>query len=203
MKKTLILFAALFLACVLTCRNPFLPPSGTYTTGVPLQSTPAGVMQQFQNAYNQINYSLYVGLLPSDGSFKFYVAPGFVAANPVSLTQEPRDSTMQFTGNSSSYFYWTQDIELSSQKALFNNASFIQFNPDDPFDVAIYPKLDSLGDTIQCEAVMTGELDMFFNDPDAYPNQAIEINSDFLIKRDPNNKKLWVIVKWYDLGGSS
>ncbi len=167
---------------------------------MPLRSTPQGAITQFMNAYENISYSLYQDLLPTDGSFKFYVAPGFVPENPVSLTEESRDTLLEFIGNSAYYYYWTQDIELKSQYALFQNAAFIQFGI--PPEVEYYPKIDSLGDTTKYEVVMTsGELDMFFNDPDAYPDQAIEINSDFLLERDAKN--LWVIVKWYDLQSSS
>ncbi len=176
----------------------FFPASGTYI-GVPLRSTPQGVVTQFQNAYQNISLSLYQDLLPTDGSFKFYVAPGFVAENPVSLTQEPWDTTMHYVGGFPYYYYWTQDIELKSEYALFENALAMQFIT--PLSIAQSRQIiDSLGN-IDSEVQVTGELYITFNDPDTYPNQDILINCDFLLTRD--SKNLWVIKKWYDLQGSS
>lgn len=191
----------ILVGCILSCGNgdPFFPPSGAYV-GVPMRSTPQGLVTQFENAYQDISLSLYQNLLPTDGSFEFFVAPGFVPENPVSLLDTLRDTTMQFIGDYPYYFYWTQDIELKSQYALFQNAGFMEFSV--PPDVEYYPIIDSTGDTTKCEVLMTnGELDMFFNDPDTYPDQAIEINCDFLLTRD--SKNLWVIKKWYDLQSSS
>ncbi len=179
--------------------DPFFPPSGIYS-GPPQRATLQGTMAQFENAYLDISLSLYQDLLPTDGSFEFFVAPGFVPENPVTLNDTSRDTTMQFIGNYPYYYYWTQDIELKSQFALFQNAGFMEFGTLP--DIQYYPILDSAGDTVKCEVLMTGgELDIFFNDPDTYPNQAISIDCDFLLTRD--SKNLWVIKKWYDLQQTS
>ncbi len=203
LKKAIPRFAPLILlGCILSCggRDPFFPPSGAYS-GVPQRSTLQGTMTQFENAYQDISLSLYQDLLPKDGSFEFFVAPGFVPENPVTLTDTARDTTMHYNGTSSIYGYWTQDIELKSQYALFQNAGYMEFSTLP--DIQYFPiQLDSAGDTLVCEVLMTGgELDIFFNDPDTYPNQAITINCDFLVVRQPN--KLYVIKKWYDLQTSS
>jgi hypothetical protein len=199
-KAIVCLVPLILLGCILSCDNgdPFFPPSGFYV-GVPMRSTPQGAMTQFENAYQDISLSLYQDLLPTDGSFEFFVANGFVAENPVSLLDTARDTTLQFNGRYSVYWYWTQDIELRSEYLLFQNAGFMEFSIGPEF--TYYPIIDSSGDTTKCEVTMTGELDIFFNDPDAYPDQAIDLNSDFLLTRD--SKNLWVIKKWYDLQGSS
>jgi hypothetical protein len=180
-------------------RDPFFPSSGAYV-GVPMRSTPQGLITQFENAYQDISLSLYQNLLPTDGSFEFFVAPGFVPENPVSLDVETRDTTLQFIGNSTYYYYWTQDIELKSEYALFQNALSMQFITPISIEQS-RPIFDSLGDTTNYEVEMTGELYISFNNPDAYPDQDILISCDFLLARD--SKNLWVIKKWYDLQSSS
>jgi len=165
-----------------------------------MRSTPQGLITQFENAYQDISLSLYQNLLPTDGSFEFFVAPGFVPENPVSLDVETRDTTLQFIGNSTYYYYWTQDIELKSEYALFQNALSMQFITPISIEQS-RPIFDSLGDTTNYEVEMTGELYISFNNPDAYPDQDILISCDFLLARD--SKNLWVIKKWYDLQSSS
>jgi hypothetical protein len=143
------------------CRNPFFPHLGTPHSGSPLRATPMGVITQLINSYEQRRIDLFEDLFPVSNTFRFYVSPSFVSlyqsegkyyVNP----PEPRDTLLQYIGAFPYYYYWTQDVEVQSDKRLFTQAQSIEFtlNPNvNPGDFRYI--INGNGDTTNVEVLMT------------------------------------------------
>lgn len=190
---------AAMLCCFCGC--VFFPQNGPYQ-GPSMRTTPGGVINQLILAYNNRDYALYSDLFPDSGTFQFYVSPSFVATFLTEFPNaqaEPRDTLMQYLTGSSVYYYWTQDIELQKTQNLFNNSTSIVFDNQPTVDPATFHYIiDSLGDTVEVEVLMTGGgFEVQLNGDDS-PTPVDIQEQDFLLQRQPN--KLWAIRKWYDLG---
>lgn len=187
------------LLLVSACRNPFLPPTGVPidNTG-PLRATPQGVITQLVDAYENRQIDLYQDLFPTDGSFKFYVAPAFVEKYKERYTEpsEPGDSLMQFVSQSDRYYYWTQEVEVANTKRLFSGALSIEFSSK--------PSIQNLrrfvadGDSLAEMNVGGGILKIgVYLDINTIKIYSVYIDDQiFLLAK--NEKGLWVIRKWYD-----
>ncbi|MBN1760439.1 MAG: hypothetical protein JW863_19075 [Chitinispirillaceae bacterium] len=184
----------------LTCRNPFFPP-----TGIPVnldvelpRSTPQGIINQLIDAYENRQIDLYEDLFPSDGSFKFFVAPLFADAykNRPGALSEPGDSLLQFVSQSELYYYWTQETEIESSTRLFVQAASIEFIKK-PYIESIR-KFVTEGDSAAELRVGGGELTIGqYQDVSTVILYTVYItNQIFLLGKD--DKGLWVIRKWYD-----
>jgi hypothetical protein len=131
--------AAVVLCCVTGCRIPFFPHIGKPDDIPSLRATPGGVITQLINSYEQRRLDLFEDLLPSSGTFRFYVSPSFVPeyqssgksyVNPA----ETRDTLLYYIGAFPYYYYWTQDVEVQSHRRLFAQAMSIRF--------ALEPRVD-------------------------------------------------------------
>ena len=79
MIRFVLLGAIIAFMAFLSCYNPFFPPLGlpVNNNGSTLRSTPQGVIQQLNNAYNNKDIDLYKDLFSQQQDFRFYVAPSF------------------------------------------------------------------------------------------------------------------------------
>jgi hypothetical protein len=195
------------IACLFClCRNPFFPDIGLPDKSPPLRKTPAGVITQLINSYEQRRLDLFEDLLPAAGTFRFYVSPSFQSAYVneakfyVNPPESSRDTLLQYIGNAAYYYYWTQEVELSSHKSLFAQAQSIVCE-NKPLVSTIRYIVNDTGDTVNAEVVIEGgEIDAVFDmGGGTSDEEIIEIDKQvFLLERDAD--KLWVIRKWYDFG---
>jgi hypothetical protein len=198
-------FIIIPLFLLVSCRNPFFPPTGMPDKVPPLRSTPDGVIKQLIQAYESKDLNLFQDLFPALKTFQFYVCPSFVASynNNRSYVNppEPRDTRLQYIGEYSYYYYWVQDIEIQSHLKLFNYAEKIEFTikPDVNPGNFRYITNDN-GDTINVELLMeNGQIGIKIKTATISDSSTIAIEKQvFLLERDAEN--LWVIRKWYDFG---
>ncbi|MBN1130542.1 MAG: hypothetical protein JXA71_16235 [Chitinispirillaceae bacterium] len=191
--------------CACLCRNPFFPPIGTPDKLPPLRSTPSGVFTQLIQAYELQRIDLFEDLLPIDKTFRFYVSPRFedtYKTRPYgSIEPEPRDTLLQYTTESSTYYYWGQDQEIQSHKHLFTRAESITFKVKPSVSPGKFRYIiNDDGDTTNVEVLMeNGEILIRVNISGVTDEYPIWIEKQvFLLERDAEN--LWVIRKWYDFG---
>jgi hypothetical protein len=195
------------LFCLAVCRNPFFPFTGKPDDAPLLRSTPSGVITQLINSYEQRRLDLFDDLLPSSGTFRFYVSPNFVATyqssgknyvNPA----EPRDTLLQHIGAFPYYYYWTQNVELQSHRRLFAQALSIRFALDPTVNPGDFRYIvNGNNDTTNVELLMLDgkivlEFDMGGGDSEV--DTILVDKQVFFLERDADN--LWVIRKWYDFG---
>ncbi len=189
---------------MLSCDNPFLPP-----TGVPFQSqvkssraTPEGVISLLFQSYEQRRIELFSDVILED-KFKFYIASDYDRTRLKELLSEKPDTFMLFVERNSLYYYWGYEREMNSSKRLFTSADIDKIEiPSKPIISDINYIVDSANDTVYAELKIqnyTMEVSKYENGRTAlitYP--VINQPQVFLLQKDKEN--LWVISKWYDLG---
>ena len=183
---------------VIACRNPFLPPTGVpFDDTGPLRATPQGVITQLVDAYENRQIDLYQDLFPTDGSFKFYVAPAFVEDYKSRYTEpsEPGDSLMQFVPQGR-YYYWTQEVEIANTKRLFTGALSIEFSTKPSIQNLrrFVVDGDSLAEMNMGEGIL--KIGVYYNISTIQIYPVHVTDQIFLLAKD--EKGLWVIRKWYD-----
>ncbi len=195
----------------LSCFNPFFPPTDTPPVSNTLRDTPQGIIKQLLDAYQKKDIYLYRDLFSEDQDFRFYVYPGF-SSDHVKKTCEKVDSLCQYilSKGLTCLNYWTYTEEMISHSGLFNpdrteqiRLTFSSINPGD-----IRYIVNSIHETTNVEIVVrNGSLSVdgktYIGD-DGYPTQeqytVDEIGEQvFYLEKDPQNRKLWVIEKWFDL----
>jgi hypothetical protein len=196
-----------FLFCF--CRDPFFPSIGVPYKVESLRAAPEGVITQLINAYEQQRIDLYEDLFPRSGLFRFYVSPKFQSTyltRPYANPPESTDVRLQFISANSYYYYWGQDLEIQSHKKLFSQASSIVFSPP-PDPGRFHYLVNEKGETTNVEIELTnGNIDITVSIDGAVDQYPVAIEKQvFLLERDsenqiPENRRLWVIRKWYDFG---
>lgn len=196
--------STMLLLCLLVqCRNPFVPP-----TGEPIQfpvtgqrSTPQGLLDQLIESYELMRIDLFKDLLPTDGSYRFFVAPDFLTEYQLRSEQlsEVRDARLQFIGKSDYWYYWTQKEEVERHTLLFSRVTNIKFD--------IKPGLGTVrefvdgGDSLAELLISGGHFTISIVSPDTTNNYPVDVGKQvFLIQKDQNHR--WVIRKWYDFSGT-
>lgn len=200
-KYIMILFSV---AIMFSCDNPFLPP-----TGVPFQSqvkssraTPAGVISLLFQSYEQRRIELFSDVILKD-KFKFYTASDYDRTRLKELLSEKPDTFMLFVEANSLYYYWGYEREINSTKRLFTSTDIDKIEiPSKPVISDINYNVNPSGDTVYAELKIqnyTIEVSKYENGRTTlitYP--VVNQPQVFLLQRD--EKKQWVISKWYDLG---
>jgi len=203
-KNKFIIFSGIIIPLFLACNNPFFPLTGLPSQGKAPRSTPDGVLEQLIESYELRRLDLFKDLLPKDRTFQFYVAPSFesVYQSRYNLPQEPRDTTLQYIGESPQYYYWDQASEESRHQNLFSKASEIEFTQKPQIYERRYIKNDA-GDTVQAEVKWTGgELLVSAITQGLLVNQPVSIETQVFLMVKNNDDNLWVIKKWYDLSSA-
>jgi hypothetical protein len=189
---------------IVSCYNPFFPPTGVPTNLNTLRAKPQGVITQLINSYEQKNIILFEELFPASGLFQFYVSPSFLAkyetrsyANP----PEPRDPRLIYIPEAPLYYFWRQEVEIKSHRELFRRAESITFTEKPNVDIGkIHYLVNDQGDTTNAELIMeNGKILIKVNLNGIVDEYTIWIEKQvFFLERDA--EKLWVILKWYDFG---
>jgi hypothetical protein len=196
--------AGTIICLFLACSNPFFPPTGIPSQGKAPRSTPSGVIDQLIESYESRRLDLFTDLLPKDKTFQFYVAPSFesVYQSRYNLPQEPRDTTLQYIGESPQYYYWNQVSEENRHQNLFSKASEIEFISK-PETMIRYIENEK-GDTIKAEVVMTGGelLVSAITQGQVLIDQPVSIEKQVFLMVKNDDDHLWVIKKWYDLSSA-
>lgn len=197
----------LFFLIVLSCENPFLPDTG-FPLIVPNQPndpnprlTPAGVISQLFQSYETKRIELFTDLLSKD--FKFYISSGFdrtkMSYSGKLLSEKP-DTFMYFVNTNGLYDYWGYNAEVSSTTKLFTNAEMIEISPG--HESTVHYEFNTSGDTIYAEVKVnnfTFELSRYESGNNLVTYSLDNQPQIFLLERDKDS--LWVIKKWFDLGG--
>jgi hypothetical protein len=201
---------------LLSCDNIFFPSTGKPLSGGTLRSTPQGILQQLILAYQNQRIDLYSDLFSTSKDFRFYVSPSFASeynnGQPNSKPLEIIDTMYEYIiqHGISSCNYWTYNEEIQIHTNLFTKSSSITFAPQ-PSILQIRYMTNNNGDTTNVEVVIKdGEIDIFSeiyydSENNRYEDKYV-INIDtqvFYLERDPNNNRLWVIQKWFDLGSAA
>lgn len=191
----IVFFIGLFIA---TCGTPFLPE-----TDVPierpvdagLRSTPQGVIEQLIESYETRRIELFKDLLPTDGSFQFFITPDYFDDYVVKYPRlsETKDERLNYIGDGI-FNYWTQERELENHDKLFSRVDEIEFVDKPTIEVRTF---SDNGDSL-AELLATGGMMKITDDKvDSIFIYNVKIEKQvFLLKRDAEN--LWVIRKWYD-----
>lgn len=178
--------------------------------GVTLRSTPQGVIQQLNNAYNNKDIEAYKDLFSQNQDFRFYIPQSFDTVTNVAITYEIIDSTCYeiIKNGLIGAYYWTYSQEMESHSNMFEQAQEISLliNPLNNQDIRYIA--NGSGETTEVEVVLRGgSLNITENVVDENGNnfQNIDELGDikeqvFYLERDPQNSALWVIKKWFDLG---
>jgi hypothetical protein len=197
---------------LLSCYNPFFPPMGLplSNNGATLRSTPLGVIQQLNNAYNNLDIDLYKDLFSQQQDFRFYIAPTFDSCTHV-VSCEIVDSTCNeilAKEGLTCLKYWTYTQEMESHTSMFAKVEAIYLSIIPPNNQDIRAITSGNGETTGVEIIVRGgRLNITENvvDENGYSFQNIDELDDikeqvFYLERDPQNPALWVIAKWFDLG---
>ena len=194
----------LLVFCLLTlsCRNPYMPPTGVPITTNQMRVTPQGVINQLIESYEKRQITLYQDLFPKDGSFRFFVAPAFITDNPTKYQKlsETRDPRLKYIGQSPYYYYWTQVQEVESHRKLFSQAASIEF-VEKPVVQSVDKFVDG-GDSL-AEGVVTGGYLEISRQLDVTTIEYLSSSIGqqvFLMQKD--DEDLWVISKWYDFSSN-
>jgi len=125
------LFAAILIGISCThwvCNNPFFPETGTPLDNADLRTTPGGVIEQLQLAYEARQLDMFLSLLDSS-EFRFYI-PLSIETELTRLDGNKKetvtDSVFLPAGNDI-YIYLTYAEERRIHKNLFNSATEISF----------------------------------------------------------------------------
>ena len=205
LRVTLFVFVSLF-AVTLSCRNPFLPPTGKPILSHMRREKPIGVIDQLIDSYELKRLDLFEDLLAD--SFRFYVAQTFESTFKAKYTPdqcEKPDTNMLYVDGAVSYYYWTRPTELQSHRRLFTNderaTKTIQFQPPPEITSTRY-LTNEKGDTTNAELrISGGELLITVTTSTLITNYTVSIEKQvFYLEKDPDN--LWVIRKWYDLSSA-
>jgi hypothetical protein len=208
--------AVILMGCAFTlwlsCYNPFFPPMGLplSNNGATLRSTPQGVIQQLNNAYNNLDIDLYKDLFSQQQDFRFYIAPAFDSCTHV-VSCEIVDSTCHEILSKEGLTclkYWTYTQEMESHTSMFAKAEAISLNISPLNNQDIRAITSGNGETTGVEIIVRGgSLNITENimdeSGDYYQNvdELGDIKEQvFYLERDPQNSALWVIKKWFDLG---
>ncbi len=190
---------------VLGCGSPFFPETGKPALSVSGRQTPVAVIEQLLSAYQNASIDMYEDLFPTDGSFRFYVAPGFfeTAIGNVDITPEVFDSQFVHVP-AGTYHYWSFGDELEAHRKLFRLAEAIRVEQRPIFDDDDFvPHLSAGGDTIGVEVLMvSGEIAVDWKEEDdplvEYQESIVIERQVFYLVRDEERR--WVISKWFDFG---
>jgi hypothetical protein len=207
-KRSVTLLLMLCTILGLRCDNPFLPPTGTpvkFPSNLPadLRSTPQGLLAQLIESYESMRIDLFTDLLPTDGSFRFFITQGFFSENQDRFRQrsEPPDGRLQYLEAADSYHYWTQTEEIDKHTRMFRSALNIDFKAK-PGIESIRRFVDN-GDSLAELKITGGEFWLLFStaEGDSIITNPVAIEKQvFLIQQDAGHR--WVIKKWYDFGSS-
>jgi len=195
----------------LTCFNPFFPATDTPPASNSLRGTPQGVIRQLVDAYQKKDIYLYRDLFSVDQDFRFYVAPGFSSVH-LYKTCEKVDSLCPYilSKGLTCLYYWTYSDEILSHSGLFNpdktEQVMLTISSINPGDIRYF--VNETRETTNVEIVVrNGSLSVdsktLIGD-DGIPYQYHDVVDDigeqvFYLEKDPQNKSLWVIEKWFDL----
>lgn len=213
MIRFVLLGALISFMAFLSCYNPFFPPLGlpVSNNGSTLRSTPQGVIQQLNNAYNNKDIDLYKDLFSQQQDFRFYVAPSFEdSCNHVVATCERIDSTCYeiISKGLSCMKYWMYAQEIDSHTKMFELADEIALMLNALSNQDIRYTTNGNGETTNVEVIIRGGnlniVEVVQYDPEGSSYQNSEELDDigeqvFYLERDPQNSALWVIYKWFDL----
>lgn len=197
------------------CKNPFLPPTGVPVNDIQLRETPAGVIKQLEIAYEQKRIDLFTELLLQN--FRFYIEPETeeILSRPyVSADDSLRNNLSLYPyiaiSNVQRFHFWGFASEKKSHEKLFREAETIIFvnslSPDEPrYFVDTLYNADSTVmslDTIRAEVVVPTGGRFEISVPEIRPEPFdVDVGTQvFYMIPDPADKKLWVILKWFDLG---
>ena len=178
--------------------------------GATLRSTPQGVIQQLNNAYNNLDIDLYKDLFSQQQDFRFYIAPTFDSCTHI-VSCEIVDSTCYEILSKEGLTclnYWTYTQEMESHTSMFEKAEeiYLKISPLNNQDIRYIT--NGSGETTEVEVILRGgSLNITENvvDENGYSFQNVDELGDikeqvFYLERDPQNSALWVIKKWFDLG---
>jgi hypothetical protein len=194
------------LLTIVSCYNPFFPPTGVPINLNTLRAKPQGVITQLINSYEQKNIFLFEDLFPASGLFQFYVSPSFLAMIKNEMRNyinppEPRDPRLIYIPEAPLYYFWRQEVEIKSHRELFRSAESITFTEKPNVDIGkIHYLINDQGDTTNAELVMeNGKFLIKAVVNGVYDEIPVWIEKQvFFLERDA--EKLWVILKWYDFG---
>jgi hypothetical protein len=213
MIRVVLLFATVAFLAFLSCYNPFFPPMGlpVNNNGSTLRSTPQGVLQQLNNAYNNKDIDLYKDLFSQQQDFRFYIAPRFEdSCIHVVSTCELIDSTYYevMSKGLSCMKYWMYSREIDSHTKMFEQADEISLRMSPLSNQDIRYTTNGNHETTAVEIILRGGnlniVEVVKYDENGYPYQNTDEVDDigeqvFYLERDPQNRALWVIFKWFDM----
>jgi hypothetical protein len=190
------------------CRNPFFPPTGAPSETGGRRDTPANVIRQLISSYQLRNIYLFNDLISPN--YRFYVSTAFTEyqGTPGAVYEDIADTAFTYVEQGGRYYYWTGDAEKKVHQNMFESASTIKFNTrpysnENSYVYTVKVTTDSLGhttfDTTNVEIEMlNGEIEITLEAKQSY---FINIQKQmFYLERDPVDRSLWVIAKWFDLG---
>jgi hypothetical protein len=213
-------------ALMVGCLNPFFPPTGTPSEPGGTRNSPAGVIKQLIASYERCHAYRFNDLLSDQ--YRFYISPSFVNEyqyTPGAQSEEFADTAYHYI-RGGKYFYWAGDAERKVHQNLFNAAEQIKFTTQPYFSESnfiyiVKVKAETLGtnintlsgamapnirttiDTTNVEIrMLSGEIEITLKENQA--RYIIDVGEQvFILGRDPDNPKLWLIEKWFDLGIAS
>lgn len=209
------------LLALLTCANPFFPPTGEPQRSGVLRTSPVGAIEQLKTAYEKKSFRLFQDLFAGDKSFRFYVAPSLVDEFGSGIVTAEKIDTQCTIVTPGVYYYWGYDSEMRVHRNMFSQARQIAFVvPPPPLSESALTYhidvsedtlgVDSTGDSPTYRIVRThdttrvevplegGVIELVLEDG---TREEVGIGQQvFCVVPDPRNPTLWVIDKWFDLG---
>jgi hypothetical protein len=212
-------FVAVTVATVLLsfyCFNPFAPPTGIPEIDSSQRRTPEGVIRQLVNSYEGMRYDIYCDLFGSGVSFKYYVpqtaVDGMELNNLRSIaTLEMIDTTIPFIDSGSFYYFSTFTAEREIHYNLFQADRILFIEPLSPDSIVytIKPGTADSSDSLVFDTVAamvrtrTSILEItagLLEQQTGNRTEDFDIGRQvFYLVRDPDNNKLWIIEKWFEL----
>mgnify|MGYP006282643101 CR=1 FL=1 len=221
------LCATAVLGLAVSCENPFFPPTDDPVGNKGLKrSTPRGVVEQLIRAYETMQFELFKDVFAPDSvdrEFRFYVAPSFalekLGRGEKLSSEDIRQDEFAFV-DPGTYHYWNLDGELARHERLFSQVSDIRFTArpvDDSIVYTVSTTVETLGtgvgsgdtiyyiwekrDTTRVE-ILVEESRMSIDHTSWSRPMEFELGPQvFCLSRDPSEPELWVIHRWFDLGG--
>jgi hypothetical protein len=181
------------------CRSSFFPETGEPIEGLlsELRATPQGLLDQLIESYEDKQIELFSDLLPRDGSFRFFISPGYFTGYSTRYQQlrEPRDARLQFLEEYDFFYYWSQQNEIENHEKLFSQAYSIEFK-NKPALESVRKFVDN-NDSMAELLITGGNLEIKKDMGEIIEIYATTVDRQvFLIRKEADG--LWVIVKWYD-----
>jgi hypothetical protein len=210
------LYLVIICLSILSCFNPFFPQTGippsssVRPTDNTLRSTPLGVIRQLIDAYQKKNIDLYRELFSVQQDFRFYVPPGFESIHLIKTCERVDTALCSYIASKglTCVNYWTYAEEMRSHAHLFEQAEQITLNCTSIESDDIRYISNENHETTNVEIIMRGGAltvdDQIQSDDQGntyqYTYEVADIGQQvFYLEKDPQNKSLWVIQKWFDL----